>query len=173
MSIPYDCGACLIYDKDLHLSTFTARPDYLTSQDQGLAGGDLWFCDYGLELSRGSRALKVWAAIKALGVAAFGEAITDNCKQAALMGKLARESELLELAHPVTSNVCCFSPKQGDADAIATELQLQGKVVFSTTFVDGKNCPRAAIVNHRTTSDDIRQAMFDVEKLVQATLSAS
>ena len=166
MSIPYDCGACLIYDKQLHLSTFTSRPDYLTSQDSGLAGGDLWFCDYGLELSRGSRALKIWAAIKALGVKAFGEAITDNCKQAALMGELASASPLLELAHPVTSNVCCFSVQHGDVDAISAELQLAGKVVFSTTFIDGKNCLRAAIVNHRTTSDDIRQAMVDVESIV-------
>ena len=167
MSIPYDCGACLIYDKDLHISTFTSRPDYLASQEQGLAGGDLWFCDYGVELSRGSRALKIWAAIKALGVTAFGDAITDNCKQAAYMGQLASESELLELAHPVTSNVCCFSLKKGDADVISAELQLEGKVVFSTTYIDGKNCLRAAIVNHRTTHDDVRQAMADVENIVK------
>lgn len=172
MSIPYDCGACMIYDRELHKSTFTARPAYLISQEQGLAGGDLWFCDYGLELSRGSRSLKIWTAIKALGTDVFGQYITDNCRQARLMGELATRSTLLELAHPVISNLCCFIPLAGDADKIAVRLQLEGKVVFSTTLIDGKSCLRAAIVNHRTTEADIRSAMAEVETIVQEVMNS-
>jgi len=167
MSIPYDCGACMIYDRELHKRTFTSRPSYLSSQDQGLAGGDLWFCDYGLELSRGSRALKIWAAIKACGTEAFGQSITDNCKQAALMGELASNSDVLELAHPVISNLCCFRPLAGEPDQIAARLQLEGKVVFSTTVIGGQSCLRAAIVNHRTTAADIRSAVTEVENIVR------
>ena len=162
----------MIYDKALHQSTFTDRPAYLTSQEEGLAGGDLWFCDYGLELSRGSRALKVWAAIKSLGTDAFGQSITDNCQQARLMGELASRSTLLELARPVISNLCCFKPLAGDADQIATRLQIEGKVVFSTTLIDGHSCLRAAIVNHRTTEADIRRAVADVESIVKECQSS-
>jgi len=166
IGVPYDCGACLIRDADLHRRTFAARPEYLAQQAQGLAGGDLWFCDYGLDLSRGFRALKVWAAIEALGTDALGAAITDNCEQAALMGRLADASDLLTLAQPVTSNLCCFIPKHGAPADIAAALQLSGEAVFSTTTIDGQNCLRAAIVNHRTTSDDVRQAMAAVERQV-------
>jgi aromatic-L-amino-acid decarboxylase len=166
MSVPYDCGACMIYDRKLHFDTFTSRPNYLEQQDEGLGGGDLWFCDYGLELSRGFRALKVWTAIKSIGTEAFAASITDNCKQAALMGALVDASDVLELSFPVSSNVCCFYITDGDVNKIAAELQIKGDVVFSTSIIHGRPCLRAALVNHRTTSDDIRQSIIAVEDAI-------
>ncbi|AKS46033.1 Glutamate or tyrosine decarboxylase [Octadecabacter temperatus] len=166
LSVPYDCGACMIYDQTLHFDSFTSRPNYLEQQDAGLGGGDVWYCDYGLELSRGFRALKVWTAIKSIGTEAFSKSITDNCKQANLMADLVEESDLLELAFPVASNVCCFSVAHGDVNKIAAELQLSGEAVFSTTVIHGKPCLRAALVNHRTTSDNIRQSIKAVEDAV-------
>ncbi len=167
MSVPYDCGACMIYDRTLHFETFTSRPNYLEQQEEGLGGGDLWFCDYGLELSRGFRALKIWTAIKSIGTDAFSSSISDNCKQTALMAELVDASDLLTLAFPVSSNVCCFSVTHGDVNKIAAKLQLTGEAVFSTTIIKGSPCLRAAIVNHRTTSDDIRYAIVAVEKAVR------
>ncbi len=161
--VQYDCGACLIADSTLHRATFASRPAYLESAQAGLAGGDLWFCDYGIELSRGFKALKVWTAIKTLGARAIGAAITDNCKQAALMGELVTASPHLTLAHPVISNLCCFSVAKGDVTRIAAALQIAGCCVFSTITLDGTPCLRAAIVGHRTTSDDIRRAIAAVE----------
>lgn len=168
IGVPYDCGACLIHDRDLQRRTFAARPEYLEGQAAGLAGGDLWFCDYGLELSRGFRALKVWAAVEALGVTALGAAITDNCRQAAMMGELVEASDVLTLACPVVSNLCCFRVRAGDVADIAANLQLSGDAVFSTTIIDGQTCLRAAIVNHRTTSDDVRLAIKAVEREVES-----
>lgn len=161
--VQYDCGACLMADSALHRATFSSRPAYLESADAGLAGGDIWFCDYGIELSRGFKALKVWTAIKALGANAIGQAITDNCKQAALMADLVNASSHLTLQHEVISNLCCFSVEKGDVTKIAAELQINGKGVFSTITVNGTPCLRAAIVGHRTTSDDIRAAIQAVE----------
>ncbi len=167
MSVPYDCGACMIYDRSLHFDTFTSRPSYLEQQNEGLGGGDLWFCDYGLELSRGFRALKVWAAIKSIGTQAFSASITNNCKQTALMAELVEASDVLDLSFPVTSNICCFYIAYGDVNKIAAELQLSGDAVFSTTVIKGKACLRAALVNHRTTSEDIRQSIQAVERAVR------
>jgi glutamate/tyrosine decarboxylase-like PLP-dependent enzyme len=168
IGVPYDCGACLVADAELHRRTFAARPDYLAGRAEGLAGGETWFCDYGIDLSRGFRALKVWAAVETLGETALGAAITDNCRQAALMGRLAEASEWLELAQPVVSNLCCMVPKRGEAGAIAARLQLSGEAVFSTTVLEGRTCLRAAIVNHRTTEADVRAAVRAVEREVQA-----
>lgn len=168
IGVPYDCGFCLMRDGDLHRRTFSTRPPYLEGQQQGLGGGKDWFCDYGLELSRGFRALKVWAGIKAAGTARLSAAVTDNCRQAALMARLVECSDHLDLAHRVQANVCCFHPRAGDAAAIAAKLQLSGEAVFSTTGVNGRACLRAAIVNHRTTDEDIRQAVAAVEREVRA-----
>jgi len=164
LSVPYDCGACLVRDGATLRAAFADRPDYLVSSDTGLAGGEHWFCDYGIDLSRGFRALKVWAAVRTHGVAAFGAAISDNCRQAAHMGALAEASDLLDLACPVVSNVVCLKPHAGDAAAIASALQTSGEAVFSTTRIDGALCLRAAIVNHRTTRVDIKQAVVAAER---------
>ena len=158
---PYAAGACLIHDREVHRATFAARPEYL-AQGQGLAGGSPWFTDYGIELSRGFSALMVWAMVKAIGTDAIGASVTDNCKQAQLMGDLVAATPRLSLAHPVVSNLCCFYIP-GDADAVAARLQLSGAAVFSTTKIGGKTCLRAAIVNHRTTSNDIRAAIQAVK----------
>lgn len=167
LSVPYDCGACLISDRVLHRATFADRPDYLASDGDGLAGGDPWFTDYGIELSRGFRALKVWATVMTYGTRALGAAVSDNCRQARLMAALVDASPHLTLAHPVVSNLCCFYPRTGDPAQIAAQLQLDGVVVFSTTVIDGRSCLRAAIVNHRTTSEDIRKAIEAIEARVK------
>ena len=59
--VNYDAGCVLIRSHDAHIRSFSDRPDYLAGSDRGLAAGSPWPVDYGLELSRGFRALKVRA----------------------------------------------------------------------------------------------------------------
>lgn len=168
MSVQYDCGAVLVRDGDLHYNTFANRPAYLAKQAKGLGGGDLWFCDFGTDLSRGFRALKVWTAFQAHGLDAFSSAITENCKQAAYMAELVEHSDHLELAAPVVSNVCVFrvlNSENAFNSELVHKLQEDGACVFSTTTIDGKTLIRAAIVNHRTQ-------MQDIESVINAVIEA-
>lgn len=167
MYVQYDCGAVLIRDEEAHRTAFASRPSYLAGQSRGLGGGEPWYCDYGIDLSRGFRALKVWCAIRTYGISAFKAAISRNCELAAQMGQYAASSNLIPAA-PVTLNVCCFSaalPGMDDlsSDALNTsitqQLQLDGEVVFSTARVNGRIVIRAAITNHRTCSADIYYAI--------------
>ena len=160
---PYDCGICLARDGKLLRAAFSERPDYL-ARGEALAGGEPWFCDYGIDLSRGFRALKVWAAVCHHGSDALGAAVADNCRQASMMGLLVEGSELLELARPVVSNICVMHPRAGRAPDISAALQRNGDAVFSTTKVDGKDCLRAALTNHRTTDEDILETVAALEK---------
>jgi len=164
MYVQYDAGAVLVRDAEHLRAAFEDRPAYLEGNDVGLAGGSPWFCDQGIELSRGFRALKVWTALKTHGLEEFGRKITDNCEQAALMGRLVEAAEDLELATPVMSNVCCFritKKAAGTRDidelhrVITARLQLDGVAALSTTTIDGRTTFRAAIVNHRTCAEDI------------------
>ncbi len=172
MYVPYDCGLCLIRDEAAHRAAFAARPAYLEAQEDGLGGGDPWFCDYGIDLSRGNRALKVWTALETYGAARLGAAISANCLQAAEMGRLVEASPPMALAAPVVSNLCVFTADATlapDAQStlngrIATALQLSGAAVFSTTKVGGVTCLRAAITNHRTTDEDIAAAIGAVRE---------
>ncbi len=170
MYVPYDCGLCLIRDEAWQRAAFASRPSYLEPLDVGLAGGDPWFCDYGIDLSRGNRALKVWAAIQSHGAKGMGQAITGNCRLAAEMGAWVEAHPPMRLVNPVISNLCVFSTN-GDLEetaqsalntAIAKRLQLDGSAVFSTLKVSGVSYLRAAITNHRTRSKDIDKAMTAV-----------
>ena len=80
--MPYDAGCVLVRRGDLHRAAFAMSPDYLRRDVRGLAGGDPWFCDYGPELSRGFRALKVWFTLKEHGARRLGAMIERNCEQA-------------------------------------------------------------------------------------------
>jgi glutamate/tyrosine decarboxylase-like PLP-dependent enzyme len=171
MYVQYDCGAVLVRHGDAHRAAFAMRPAYLERQEEGVGGGDPWYCDYGIELSRGFRALKVWASLRAYGLDRLGRAISDNCRQAARMARLVEASETLELGAPVVLNVCCFryapkgiDPEEQDAlnRQIATRVQLDGAVVFSTTRLNGRTFLRAAITNHRTRDEDIDLAIAAV-----------
>lgn len=172
--VQYDCGAALVRDgAGLH-ATFATRPAYLALQEAGLGGGDPWFCDFGIDLSRGFRALKVWSVLRAHGLDRLGQAIAANCRQAARMGDLVQASGLFALAAPVKANVCCFRGIDPASDrllaGLAADMQLAGEAVLSTTTVDGRPALRAAIVNHRTRDEDIVETVrIAGERLRQAT----
>ncbi|MCA1775741.1 MAG: amino acid decarboxylase [Loktanella sp.] len=176
MAVPYDCGIVLIRNEAEHSAAFAARPAYLTGMDSGLAGGDPWFCDYGVDLSRGNRALKVWTAIKAHGTAKLGRTVTANCERAAQMGALVTAAPQMQLAAPVVSNLCVFTADtrlSPDAQSrlnmrISQDLQNAGVAVFSTTLAEiggaSVTCLRAAITNHRTTPEDVEIAIAAVAR---------
>ena len=175
MYVGYDCGLVLIADEAAHRAAFAARPSYLEAAERGLAGGDPWFCDYGIDLSRGNRALKVWTALEMYGEEALGAAITDNCRLAALMAEEVEAQPNMRLSAPVISNVCVFTARDdlsGEARSllnseIAQRLQESGAAVFSTTRVNGVVVLRAAITNHRSRDYDIRAAIEAVANLAE------
>jgi len=168
MYINYDCGAVLIKDRDLHYQTFNTRPSYLQSHESGLAGGEPWFCDYGTDLSRGFKALKIWVAIKNIGLQRLSSAIRKNCLLASAMGTQISESKNLILKKNVISNICCFSAapelwnkaqQSSHNIKLVENLQLNFGTVFSTTEIDGVTVIRAAITNHRTSFQDVEESI--------------
>ncbi|TVP97479.1 MAG: aspartate aminotransferase family protein [Planctomycetaceae bacterium] len=172
MSVQYDCGIALLRDGELHRATFSSESPYLRPRDTGLGAGGPWFCDYGIDLSRGFRALKVWATLQAYGEAVLGETVSRNCHLAALMGDQIERSAWLRLVSPVISNVCCFTadPSRFSSldpmavnEAIAIHFQQRGGPILSITRVDGRHALRAAVVNHRTTREDVIAAIAAVE----------
>lgn len=163
MHVQYDAGFVLIRREDLHREAFTLRREYLTAAPRGLAAGNPWFCEYGPELSRGFRALKVWFQLKEHGIKRITEKVEDNCRQAAYLGELVTANEHLELATPVSLNICCFrfyAPEQTDEALnkinaeIVMDLQEIGIAAPSTTKLHGVLNIRVNITNHRSTLAD-------------------
>jgi glutamate/tyrosine decarboxylase-like PLP-dependent enzyme len=164
---PYDAGFVLVRDGVLHRKTFATSAAYLRREESGLAGGPPWPCDFGPDLSRGFRALKVWFTLKVYGADALGRAISRTCRLARYLESRIQETPELELLAPVELNIVCFRYRAGD-DAhrvnarIVTDLHEGGAAAPSTTIIDGALAIRVAIVNHRTSRAEIDVLIAEV-----------
>jgi aromatic-L-amino-acid decarboxylase len=161
---PYDAGFLLVRDGELQRRTFSNAAIYLKRRARGLGGGDWWPSDYGPDLSRSFRALKVWFMVEAYGTAALARIIEKDCEVAEALGARIEAEPALELLSPVQLNVVCFRHRGADPDALNDEivarLHESGAAAPSETEVGGRTAIRAAIVNHRTTVAD-GQALVD------------
>ncbi len=175
--VPYDAGFVLVRDGAAHRATFAARGAYLESRGEGMAGGESWFCDFGPELSRGFRALKVWAVLKAHGTDALGRAIEDNCRLAADLGREVTRHPRLELLAPPSLAVVCFRYIADGLDRAALDalnrgivatLQDSGVAAPSITTLPSGLAIRVNITNHRTTDADIARLLDAVVTLGDA-----
>jgi glutamate/tyrosine decarboxylase-like PLP-dependent enzyme len=168
--VPYDAGCFLTRDPAPLLATFAGDAAYLRRDSRGLAGGGIWPCDLGPDLSRGFRALKVWLTLSIYGADAIGAVVQECCDLAQrLAARIDAEAELERLA-PVALNIVCFRYRAGETGldalnaAIVADVQEDGVAAPSTTVLDGRLVIRAAIVNHRSGPED-------VDRLVQAVLA--
>ena len=172
MYMPFEIGCALVRDPQLHRNAFAETPDYLEHANRGLAGGSLWFSDYGVQLTRNFRALKAWMMIKEQGINKYGRMMEQNVAQVQyLQARVDREPQLERIA-PVQLNILCFRFNPGGLDEEALnvlnkELLIRihesGVAVPSYTTLHGKYALRVANTNHRTRRED-----FDL--LVDTTL---
>tara|TARA_R110000868_G_scaffold34248_28_gene123766 strand:- start:4883 stop:6355 length:1473 start_codon:yes stop_codon:yes gene_type:complete len=163
LHMPFEVGCVLIKDEESHKNTFSLIPEYLAKNTRGLASGENWFSEYGLQLSRHFRALKVWMSIKEHGSERFGRMITRNVEQAQYLGKLISANDDLELMAPIGLDIVCFRYNPGDKNsdslnALNKEIKLQIEekaiAVPGYTTLNGQYCIRVAISNHRVTNND-------------------
>ncbi len=93
MHIPFEAGCAIVRSEPAHRGTFSLMPEYLAHETRGLASGHIWFNDYGLQLSRQFRALKVWMSIKEHGLDRFGRMMARNVEQAHYFGELSTKTD--------------------------------------------------------------------------------
>jgi len=173
MSIPYEAGVVLVKDADMHRKTFALQPDYISNNERGIAAGPELTSNFGFELSRNFKALKVWMSLKEHGLEKFARIIRQNITQAKYLTELIEQSEELELTAPTATNIVCFrfNPQKDDVDLdklnkeILMRLQESGIAAPSYTRLNGNYCMRVANVNHRTITNDFDVLLNEVIKI--------
>jgi glutamate/tyrosine decarboxylase-like PLP-dependent enzyme len=181
LHVPFEAGCALVRNSAAQRATFALTPAYLKHAERGLASGALWFSDYGPQLSRGFRALKVWLSFKEHGLDKLGRLIDQNIAQAHELAALIRAQPHLELMAPVVLNIVCFRYRPaglaGDQlnafnEELLIRLHESGIAAPSYTTLNGNYCLRAAIANHRTESRDLK-IMLDAILELGAAMSRS
>jgi glutamate/tyrosine decarboxylase-like PLP-dependent enzyme len=150
---PFEVGCVLVRDAAAHRASFSMTQEYLEMTPRGLASAE-WLYEYGLQTSRGFRALKVWMALKEHGVDKFGRLIDQNIAQGHYLDGLIASEPLLESVARTTINIVCFRYRPPGLDEAALKrlnveimlrLQEDGVAAISDTTVRGKHCLRVAI----------------------------
>jgi aromatic-L-amino-acid decarboxylase len=163
MYMPYEAGCILVRHAEEHHRTFSVSGAYLAHASRGVSAGTMWFSEYGVQLSRSFRALKIWMLMKEHGLAKYGRIIQQNVEQACYLAALIEAEPELELLAPVPLNIVCFryAARNLSEDALnelnaelLAELQEKGIAVPSNTMLDGRYAIRVAITNHRSRLED-------------------
>ena len=167
--VPVDAGCLLFRDAGAALAAFsTEEADYIKvhglTEDAAFA-----YWDYGVELSRRFRALKVWLTLGYYGARRLAEAIDEDISLAAHLGELVSQAEDFELLAPVELSICCFRYVPGGNldeqqlnqlnERIMAAVQKGGRAYLSNATVNGKFALRACITNFRTTKADLEETL--------------
>jgi glutamate/tyrosine decarboxylase-like PLP-dependent enzyme len=173
LHVTYDCGCVLVRSRETHHAAFGGRPRYLEGQPEGLAAGEHWFCDYGPELSRGFRALRVWFLLVEQGTEALASAIEGSVERARHLAARVDAEPTLERVAPVELQIVCFRVRPLDGEngdllnqKVVAELQKRGIAAPSTTRLRGDVVIRCCLMNHRATLDDMDLVVDGVLRIV-------
>ena len=151
---PYEVGAVLVRHAGLLEHTFTLDGAYLRDSHTG----KVEFRDRGPQLTRGSRALKLWLSLTVFGLQAFRDAIERTIGLAEYAETLLTPENGWEVVSPATLAIICFrrtGASDEQTDAMVRAAVADGYAAPSTTILDGRSVARLCTINPRTTEQDI------------------
>jgi glutamate/tyrosine decarboxylase-like PLP-dependent enzyme len=182
--LPVDVG-CVIYREPQNARAAFAHDGEYTRIIAEEADEAFAFWDYGPELSRRFRALKVWMFLKGVGLDSLGEAIESNVACARYFESMVRASDDFEMMAPVELSIFCFrhvpmqlrseSPQAIDAfnERLLIALQRDGSSYLSNATLGGRFALRGCVLNYRTTLHDMEILLDDLRRVARSLLTSS
>ncbi len=177
--LPVDVGCVIYRQPQVARAAFAHDAEYTRiigqESDEAFA-----FWDYGPELSRRFRALKVWMLLKGVGLYSLGEAIESNLACARHLESMVRASDDFEMVAPVGLSIFCFrhvprelrneSPQAIDAfnERLLVALQRDGSSYLSNTTLGGRFALRGCVLNYRTTLRDMEILLDDLRRVAKS-----
>lgn len=173
---PFEAGCALIKDQQALRDTFSMLPDYLRLDTGNPERLDMM--EYGFQLSRNFKALKIWMAFQAYGAEALRSAIQENIETMRYLGSLIEKSADFELLAPVPLSAVCFryrtSEKRRHEDEsflallnrkLLETVEQDGRVFITGTLIRGRTALRACSVNHRLKRQDVEYLLDILREL--------
>jgi glutamate/tyrosine decarboxylase-like PLP-dependent enzyme len=164
---PFECGCLLVRDGGLLRSAFEITPDYL--KDAEISQREINFSDLGIQLTRMSRALKLWVSLHYFGVDAYRQAIDRTLDLAAMAQERIEERDEFELMMPATLSVVCFRRRFGGVQdeeelewrnaELVRQLAESGTGLISSTRLHGRYALRLCVLNHTSGPADVHRVL--------------
>ena len=180
---PLEAGCTLVKNPQHLIDTYSSHPEYynFSKNEDDIAQN---FYEYGLQNSRGFRALKVWLTLQQIGRSGYEKLITEDIELSKMLFDLAvKHPELEAISQNLSITTFRYVPQEHSKNnnylntlnqSILNELQTGGEVFLSNAIVNDFYCLRACIVNFRTSEKDIEdiiEIIASVGKKVHSKLS--
>ncbi len=158
---PLEAGCTLVKNPQHLIDTFSSNPEYYNFSDS-----DHNFYEFGLQNSRGFRALKVWLALKQIGKNGYIQMINEDVDLAKMLFNLSNAHQELEaISHNLSITTFRYVPKENLSldyinklnEELLNDLQAGGELFVSNAIIKNKYCLRACIVNFKSSEKDIKE----------------
>ena len=176
---PVDVGCVIYRDPEIARAAFAYEAEY--TRMFGEKSDEAFVCwDYGPELSRRFRALKVWMFLKGVGLDRLSDAIENNLACARHLESTVQASDDFEMVAPVQLSIFCFRyvparlrnqpPEAIDAfnERLLVALQRDGSSYLSNTTLAGRFALRGCVLNYRTTLRDMEILLDDLRRVAKS-----
>ena len=163
---PLEAGCTLVKNPQHLIDTYSSHPEYynFTNNEEEFAQN---YYEYGLQNSRGFRALKVWLTLQQVGRSGYEKMINEDIELSKYLFELAeKHAELDAVSNNLSITTFRYVPldcKEDNAylnkinEEILNEIQTGGELFLSNAIVNEMYCLRACFVNFRTSQKDIRE----------------
>lgn len=161
----FDCTVYLVKDKDTLVNTFSIMPEYLKTPEDKLVNN---YRDWGIQLGRRFRALKLWFVIRSYGLEGLQQKLRDHILWARWFEEQVNQAADFEKLAAVTFSLVCFRYKP---EKILTEEELNilnknllttlnksGKIFLTHTVLNNKFTLRLVIGNTAVTKESVENA---------------
>ena len=181
LGVPYGCGVVLVREGERLRRAFSIAAPYLRS------AGDTYdrtldYLEYGPEMSRGFRALKLWFVLRSFGRRGLAEMLRKNLQLTRNLHELVADHPDFVVLHEPTLYVYSFryvpsdlGERQGEPvvetavdrlnEAIAQEVTRDGHALVMTTRIRGRVALRLSICSQRTLRDDVESTFELVARI--------
>lgn len=168
----FEAGCLLVRDRALLLRTFQVMPEYL--RDTEGVSEEVNFGNYGVQLTRSFRALKLWLSLRTFGVANFRKAIARGIELAERAERELRDLPHWEIVTPARLAVVTFryaAPglDDGETDAlqgrIVEKMLADGYAIATSTVLNDRPVLRFCTINPRTTDEEISETVRRLSEL--------
>lgn len=172
----FDCSAYFVKDKKSLVKTFQLVPEYLKSDLDKQVNN---YSDWGIQLGRRFRALKLWFVIRNFGVEGLRKTIRNHIEYGKLFEKFIKNDDSFELLAPRTLNLVCFRYNPGRVNeeklnkfnkALLANINKSGKMYVSHTVLRDKYAlrfiPSQTYVEERHINDAWKFILTETENLL-------
>jgi aromatic-L-amino-acid decarboxylase len=164
--VPVDCSVLYTRYPDVFKRASSLSAEYLRTAEDDKAVN---FMDYGVQLGRRFRALKLWYVFRYYGREGVIALMRESLRLAQLLKELVEASPDFELAAPVPLSLVCFRHAGSNElnQQLLTAVNSTGSAFLSHTVLDGRFVLRFAIGNFMTTEDDVRESWSLITRLAR------